>query len=152
MQNTRHTDLKELVKQVRAFNRFYTHQIGLLNEGLYGSRFSLTQMRVLREVWLRKETTATAIRRELGLDAGYLSRMLKRFEVVRLIRRRRSKMDGRESHVSLTVHGLRVFLPFETQANTEIERMLKKLSPFGRQRLARAMGTLSKILHEGEDS
>jgi len=140
------SDFRACVGKVRAFNRFYTKQIGLLNEGLYGSRFSLTEVRVLQEVWRRKQTTATAIRKELALDAGYLSRMLQRFEKQRLIRRNPSKLDKRQSLVSLTAHGHRTFLPLEIRARAETAALLKKISPLKQERLVRAMREVQEIV------
>jgi DNA-binding MarR family transcriptional regulator len=146
----RDRELPSAVARVRAFNRFYTRQIGLLNQGLYGSRFSLTEVRVLFEIWRRKETTATVVLAELGLDAGYLSRMLRHFEKARLIKRTRSKTDGRQNHVSLTARGLKAFLPLEARANADIAHMLRKLTALQRRRLIQAMSAVQGILRGGE--
>ncbi len=146
-------DLKKFVARVRAFNRFYTRHIGLLNEGLYGSRFSLTEVRVLREIWRRKETTATDLRGELGLDAGYLSRMLRNFEKHRLVRRRPSSLDGRQSLVSLAAQGRRAFIPLEARASAEVAAMLRHLSGIKQERLIGALNTAQEILSDpGRDS
>jgi DNA-binding MarR family transcriptional regulator len=146
MHNRRLSGWPNLVARVRAFNRFYTRQIGLLNEGLYGSRFSLTEVRVLFEIWRRNETTATVVLNELGLDAGYLSRMLQRFERAWLIHRRRSKADGRQIHLSLTAQGRRAFLPLEARADAEVAHMLGKLTALKRRRLVQAMSAVREIL------
>jgi DNA-binding MarR family transcriptional regulator/N-acetylglutamate synthase-like GNAT family acetyltransferase len=150
MEKLRNRGLGSLVERVRGFNRFYTRQIGLLNEGVYGSRFSLTEVRVLFELDRRKETTATALRGELGLDAGYLSRMLQRFERERLANRRLSKLDGRQSLVSLTALGRKAFTPLDGRAGTEVAAMLNKLSVPEQQRLAEAMSTVQEILSDRE--
>jgi len=146
MPKRHHGELEALVKRVRAFNRFYTRQIGLLNEGLYGSRFSLTEVRVLFEIWRRNETTATVVLGELGLDAGYLSRMLRRFEQARLIHRRRSKADGRQNLISLTARGLKAFLPLEAHADADVGQMLKGLSAMQHKTLVRAMAAVQGLL------
>ena len=151
MEEPRKSELKRHVGKVRGFNRFYTKQIGLLNEGLYGSRFSLSEMRVLQEIWRQKQTTATAVRGELGLDAGYLSRMLQRFEKQRLIRRTTSKSDGRQSLISLTAPGRKAFLPLEARANTDVAAMLKGLSPEKQARLVKAMSEVQEILSDRDD-
>ena len=150
MASPRQSDMKNLVESVRGFNRFYTGQIGLLNEGLYGSRFSLTEVRVLFELDRRKETTATALRGELGLDSGYLSRMLQRFEKDRLVTRRPSNIDRRQSFLSLTARGRTAFTPLDARASAEVAAMLNKLRVPEQGRLVEAMSTVQKILSDRE--
>src|ERR1041385_3569658 len=114
------TNLHDRVAAVRRFNRFYTQHLGVLRQGWLDSPFSLTEARVLYEIKARggapprrraqrgsgaAQTTATEIGRELGLDAGYLSRMLRRFDKLGLIRRQTSPDDGRQSFLSLTDKG-----------------------------------------------
>src|SRR2546426_12808829 len=103
--------LEQRVAAVRRFNRFYTAKIGVLDEGHLGSPFSLAEVRVLWELAHRASPTATELARELGLDAGYLSRILKAFDKRRLIERAASTNDGRRSHLSLTKQGLTAFAP-----------------------------------------
>ncbi len=150
MKKASETDLHRRVKSVRAFNRFYTRQIGLLNERLYESEFSLTEIRVLYELSRRTQTTATALRGELGLDAGYLSRMLQRFERKRLVGRKPSDSDGRQILLSLTAKGREAFVPLDVRANAEVASMLEKLSVPKRERLIEAMNVVQELLGSRE--
>jgi len=134
------------VLAVRRFNRFYTRRIGVLGEGLLSSPFSLAQVRVLYEIAHRDEPTATVLREELGLDRGYLSRMLSGFEARGLVRRRRSKTDGRESLLSLTAQGRRTFAPLDARSSAEVAEMLRALPPPRRRKLVLSMASIERIL------
>src|ERR1700752_36872 len=120
---------------VRRFNRFYTRQIGLLRDGLLDSPFALTEVRVLYELAHREQPTAAELCKELGLDAGYLSRMLRTFEHQDLIAKTTSAADGRQSLLSLTRKGRGVFIPLEARQNEEVGAMLGKVSPCQQKRL-----------------
>src|SRR5918992_5262627 len=103
------TTIDGLGREVRAFNRFYTRVIGVLAEGLLQSPYSLTEARVLFELAQAEQTEVAELRRALGLDAGYLSRILGRFEADGLATRARSSSDGRRQVVSLTDAGRAAF-------------------------------------------
>src|SRR5215472_18579134 len=92
------------VSSIRAFNRFYTRKIGVI-DGTASSPFSLAEARVLYELAHREQPTATDIRKELGLDAGYMSRILRGFERRKLVTRQLSKADERQRFLSLTAKG-----------------------------------------------
>src|ERR1700722_7482189 len=97
--------LEDHVQAVPRFNRFYTRKIGVLNEGLLKSDLSLTEVRVLYEVAHRNRPSAAELGKDLGLDAGYLSRILRRFEARGLIERHPSETDGRQHLLTLTKQG-----------------------------------------------
>ena len=130
------------VAAVRRFNRFYTKQIGLLHEGYLESPFSLSEVRVLYELAHREKPTAAELGRELGLDAGYLSRILRGFERRHLVERTASKADGRQSHLALTKRGRAAFAPLQARSHSDIGAMLGKLSGADQKRVLEAMHTI----------
>jgi len=137
---------EQRIATVRRFNRFYTKQIGLLGEGYLETPFSLTEARVLYELAHRERPSATALARELALDAGYLSRILQRFERRRLLTRTRSKSDGRQSHLALTARGRAAFAPLDQRSREDIAAMLARLAADEQRRLIDAMRTVESIL------
>jgi DNA-binding MarR family transcriptional regulator/GNAT superfamily N-acetyltransferase len=139
-------ELPRRVETVRAFNRFYTQRIGVLEDGYLASPFSLSQARVLYELAHRQEPTAAELARDLGLDAGYLSRMLRGFERERLIAKRSSPDDGRQRLLSLTARGREAFAPLEVASREQIMTMLGALSADEQRRLLGAMQSVSRLL------
>jgi DNA-binding MarR family transcriptional regulator/GNAT superfamily N-acetyltransferase len=135
---------------VRRFTRFYTRQIGLLNEGLLKSPYSLAESRVLYEIANRDEVAASDLTRDLGLDAGYLSRMLRGFEDRGLIERAPSKTDARRQMLTLTEAGRDAFGPLDHASAEQVEAILTPLSEGQRKELLAAMGTIERILGNGE--
>jgi DNA-binding MarR family transcriptional regulator/GNAT superfamily N-acetyltransferase len=134
------------VAAVRRFTRFYTRRIGVLHEGLLGSPFSLTEGRVIYEIAQRERVTASELGKELGLDPGYLSRMLAGFERKRLIRRRPSKADARQSLISLTPAGRKAFAAIDRRSAEEVGALLGALEPPAQARLVSAMQTVEALL------
>ena len=134
------------VQRVRSFNRFYTRQIGLLNEGVYNSPFSLTEVRVLYELAYRTQPTAAEMGKDLGLDAGYLSRILTRFQKQGLIGRTPSRADARQNLLHLTARGRKVFKPLDSRSSEEVGAMLGQLADADQKRLAHAMHEIEYLL------
>src|SRR5918996_101445 len=123
------------VEAVRRFSRFYTKQIGLLREHLLGGPFSLTEARVLYEMAHHEPATASELGRDLALDAGYLSRLLRDFRKRGLIVRRRSDRDGRRSLLRLTDKGHQAFATLNAASRHEVGAVLARLPDAGRKRL-----------------
>lgn len=133
------------VNAIRAFNRFYTRKIGVV-DGMASSPFSLAEARVLYELAHREQPTATDIRKELGLDAGYLSRIIREFERQKLVARTQSKTDERQKFLSLTAKGQKVFAPLDERSNRDVAAMIEKLAPAERSRLLDAVQTIRTLL------
>jgi DNA-binding MarR family transcriptional regulator/N-acetylglutamate synthase-like GNAT family acetyltransferase len=140
--------LDRRVAGVRRFNRFYTRRIGVLQEGLLSTPFSLTEARVLYELAHREEATAGALARDLDLDAGYLSRILKGFEERRLIRRAPSQSDARQSLLVLTALGRAAFAPLDRRSQEQVGAMLGALSEQQQQKLVADMEEIEVLLGE----
>jgi DNA-binding MarR family transcriptional regulator/GNAT superfamily N-acetyltransferase len=138
--------LIQAVATVRGFSRFYTRQLGLLGEGLLKSDFSLTEARILYELAHRDALTATDLCRDLGLDAGYLSRILKAFEQRGLIVRTASPRDGRQSLLALTPAGRAAFEPLDRASQEEVLAMIGRLTPQQTDALVQAMRTVEAVM------
>jgi DNA-binding MarR family transcriptional regulator/GNAT superfamily N-acetyltransferase len=140
------TQIAQHVEAVRRFSRFYTKQIGLLQEKIYRSPFSLAEARVIYELAHHEKTTATELSGELGLDQGYLSRILRNFKKRGLIDRGRSETDGRQKFLSLSEDGKAAFAGINNRSRRDIEAALNRLSPADRTRLVQAMQTVEELL------
>src|ERR687890_132281 len=139
-------EFERRVRDVRHFNRFWTRQIDVLREGYLESPFSLTEVRVLYELAHREETTASELGEQLGLDAGYLSRVLRGFEKHGLIHKRLSEVDGRRKLLRLTERGRETFAPLEARSRNDIGAMLGSLSVAEQERLVGAMRSIEGLL------
>jgi DNA-binding MarR family transcriptional regulator/GNAT superfamily N-acetyltransferase len=136
------------VSAVRHFNRTFTRQIGVLREGLLHTPYSLAEARILFELAQRNDRTATELGRELGLDAGYLSRILTRLEQQGLISKVRSEGDGRQRLLRLTSEGKRTAALLDQRSRDEIAEMLNELSEENQQRLLKAMQSIETIFQK----
>ena len=134
------------VAAVRHFNRFYTRQIGLLDEGLHESPFSLTEVRIMYEIFHRPGVTATEVGEALALDAGYLSRILRGLRRQGLVAARAPAVDRRRRSLSLTQRGLRTFGGLNARSSEEVGAMLSRLSGPQRRELVQAMRGIEGLL------
>lgn len=135
----------ERIEAIRGFNRFYTQRIGVL-EPYLKSDLSLTEVRVLYELAHRDRPTATAIARDLALDAGYLSRILRRLESRGWLAREPSPVDARQSLLQLTTSGHEGFAPLEQRSREQAAALLGKLSETEQQQLLSATQTMQQLL------
>ncbi len=134
------------VAAVRQFNRFYTQKIGVLDEGHLDSAFSLAEVRVLWELAQRKEATATELVHGLAIDPGYLSRLMRLLQSRRLVARRRSPADKRQSLIALTARGRAAFAALDARSSQMVARLLDGVAAADRQRLVGAMHTIESLL------
>jgi DNA-binding MarR family transcriptional regulator/GNAT superfamily N-acetyltransferase len=139
-------ELVERVRAMRRFNRFYTGQIGVLQEKLLRSPFSLTEARVIYELAHQETATATSLSEELGLDAGQLSRLVASLKRRGLVSKKPSPNDGRQSLLSLTDKGQKTFATLNARSQVEIETMLNKLAVSDQKHLLESMETIERLL------
>jgi DNA-binding MarR family transcriptional regulator/N-acetylglutamate synthase-like GNAT family acetyltransferase len=142
------TDTVDRVAAVRAFNRFYTGRLGILGEGFLRTPHSLTEARVLYELGHRDVVEVAELRRELEIDAGYLSRLLSRLEEQALVTRERSAEDGRRQRVRLTDHGAAAFVELDRRSAAEIGELLEGLGEERQRRLVAAMQAVAALLDD----
>jgi DNA-binding MarR family transcriptional regulator/N-acetylglutamate synthase-like GNAT family acetyltransferase len=137
------------VAAVRRFNRFYTQHLGVLQNGWLDSPFSLTEARVLYEIRQRDRATASDIGRDLGLDAGYLSRILRRFHKGGLIRKAVAPGDARQSLLSITARGRKAFDPLEARTKRQVGAVLGQLAEPEQDHLVAAMRAIETMIASG---
>jgi DNA-binding MarR family transcriptional regulator/GNAT superfamily N-acetyltransferase len=140
------------VAAVRGFNRFYTNVIGLLRGGYLDSPYSLTEARVLFELSRQEETEAAELRRSLGIDAGYLSRILARFDAEKMTVRQRSATDGRRQVIRLTRAGRSAFAELDALQTDQTSGLLAKLGEPERRQLVEAMRVVRRVLSDDGSS
>ena len=133
---------------IRRFNRFYTRRIGVLHEKLAATRFSLTESRLLWELAQRGQATAAELARDLDLDPGYLSRLLRALKEQALIRSERSPSDARHLHLSLSAAGRHAFASLDRQSEAEVAALLASLPEAGQRAMLGAMAEIEAILGE----
>lgn len=142
------SDKKSRIDAVRRFNRFYTRKIGVLEQHLLESHFTLTEARVLFELAHREATLAKEIGAELGLDPGYLSRIVQAFMKKGLVTRKPVPSDRRQFKLALTSKGKQAFDRLNRTSHQEVGKMLDELPADGEQHLIDAMKTIEGLLGE----
>jgi len=142
----RSVDLSNDIATFRRFNRMYTRYIGTLNEGLLNSKYSLAEARVLYELATRLAPSAKPISEELGMDPGYLSRLLAKFQRARLLKRKASRRDGRSAEIALTPRGKSAFRKLNSRSQRQASTILESLAPSSRAQLIGCMQTMEGVL------
>lgn len=138
------------IDAARRFARFYTRRIGALHEGLLESPFTLTESRLLWELAHREHCSAATLARELDLDAGYLSRLLRGLKERGLVRSTRSAQDARIAELSLSAAGRRAFAPLEQRSRTQMQALLARLDDGQQQQVLRSMAHIERALDDSE--
>ena len=134
------------IDAVREFNRYYTRRIGVLHESLLATKFSLTESRLLWEFAHRERSTAAELARELDLDPGYLSRLLRGFKERGLIKGERGRADARHLHLSITAAGRRAYAPLDAGSRAQTSALLGTLADAEQRQLLQAMSTIERLL------
>jgi DNA-binding MarR family transcriptional regulator/GNAT superfamily N-acetyltransferase len=136
----------ERISAVRAFNRSYTNFLGALDDHLLSTPYSLTEARIIFELGQQDETEVAELRRVVGLDAGYLSRLLGRFEETGLVRRERSPSDARRQRIRLTTKGRDTFRVLDTKSTAQTRSLLQGFTDEEQGRLVDAMDMIRRRL------
>jgi DNA-binding MarR family transcriptional regulator len=134
------------IKEFRAFNRFYTSVIGLLEGHFLDSKYTLAEVRIMYEIYYGKDPTASDLIRTLSIDKGYLSRIIRQFEKKKFIKRERSSEDSRVIFLSLTTEGKREFLLLDKAQDDQVRSILNGISGKDLARLLASMAEIKKIL------
>ena len=137
---------QKTITGIRAFNRYYTGILGLLDRHILNSAFSLPEARILYELSQREGVQASGIIESLGIDKGYLSRILDQFATKKLIIRKRSEADGRLMHIYLTEKGRAAFEKLNQASDEQLKGLLNGLSEADGEELSRHMTAITAIL------
>lgn len=141
-----HPDPSRAVEAVRRFNRFYARHTGALHERLHKSSLSLTEIRILHELAQHKASTAADLSRNLGLDTGYLSRLISNFQKLGLIARRKNEADGRAHLLSITPEAKAKVDEIDLHVSGDTATLLKKLTCAEIEQLCAAMADVERLL------
>jgi len=135
-----------LITEIRSFNRFYTKILGLINQHILDSQYSLTEARVLFEINNIGNCTANILIEELGIDRGYISRILKRFEADGLIYKKTSSIDRRAYILHLTLEGKQILSNLTEKSNKQIQELVSNLKGNEQKELTTAMRIIENKL------
>ncbi|WP_430510580.1 bifunctional helix-turn-helix transcriptional regulator/GNAT family N-acetyltransferase [Gottfriedia solisilvae] len=136
------------VEKIRKFNRFYANLLGKIDQKIYHKPFPLTEARVITEIHYRNGCTATEIQENLGIDRGYLSRIIQRFEDEKIMIKKQSTKDKRQYSLYLTEHGINIYNDLVQNANSGVDTMIKNISEHSITKLVTSMETIETIFTE----
>ncbi|SAK78434.1 MarR family transcriptional regulator [Caballeronia calidae] len=139
-------DPSRAVEAVRRFNRFYARHTGALHERLHKSHFSLTEVRILHELAQERASTAADLSRNLGLDTGYLSRLINNFQKLGLVMRRKNESDGRAHLLRITPEAKAQVDEIDLHVSAETAMLLKRLTTAEIDQLCMAMADVERLL------
>jgi DNA-binding MarR family transcriptional regulator/GNAT superfamily N-acetyltransferase len=140
--------MEDAIDAVRQFNRFYTRRVGALNARFLGTDLSLPEARLLFEIVHSDRPVASDLQKRLGMDAGYLSRVLRRFETRGWIQREAGEDDGRRRPISLTPQGREISELIDARQRAEVADMLANLAPMQQADVVAALGSTRALLGE----
>lgn len=140
-----------IIREVRRFSRFYTNILGLLNKCILDSSYSLTEARILIEIYKAKECTANGLIEKLDVDRGYMSRILRKFEADELITKEKSSEDARVTFLKLTLKGKEILRELEEKSNNQAIKLISHLNFDEKEKLVESMKNIEKLLNEKED-
>ncbi|MFZ5967299.1 MAG: bifunctional helix-turn-helix transcriptional regulator/GNAT family N-acetyltransferase [Bacillota bacterium] len=140
---------KDTILEIRRFNRFYTDILGLLNQHILDSPYSLTEVRILFEIDKMEDCTANTLIDKLHIDRGYISRILKGFETKGLIYKENSPTDGRTYFLYLTAKGKEILAALEDKSNQQVRQIIRHLKEDEQGRLLHAMKYIENALSLG---
>lgn len=141
--------LKNEISRVRSFNRYYTNVLGLIDQHILKSEFSLSEVRVLHEIEKTENCTSKLLSDTLSMDAGYLSRIIKKFEGYGFLRREKSSSDGRAYNLYITDLGRERMTELNNASSMQIAGLLKPLSELDREFLVGHMAAIEGLLTQG---
>ncbi len=133
------------VEKIRKFNRYYANVLGKIDQEIYNQPFTLTEARVITEIHYRNGCTATEVRENLGIDRGYMSRIIQRFEDENIIMKKHSTEDKRQYSLFLTEYGIKIYEDLVQIANRGVHKMIQHLSKNELSRLVTSMETIESI-------
>lgn len=140
------------IENIRKFNRYYANVLGKIDQEIYNRPIPLTEARVITEINLRNGCTATEIREHLGIDRGYMSRIVQRFEDDKIIYKKNSLVDKRQHLLNLTDYGKEVLNGLVENANREVGNMIQAISKMDQSKVVKAMETIESIFSQQHKS
>jgi len=140
---------KELVNTLRDFNRFYTTVLGVVNNHILESDYSLTEARIIYEVNEQEGITARAIKEKLQIDEGYMSRMVAKLVKQGILKKNQSKEDKRIFGLALTAKGRQIAADINRQSDEQVKSLVKHLDPKEREQLAGLIMQVKQLLEKG---